>query len=116
VLIPREPQRFLDQDTFSAEELIELVRKEAEELDQDSFCPWILEHDGQRRVPAFSSQKKAVKFSGEISRRLNQVFALGTAEVLLTEIVGDLQVDFVDLNPLTGRSWELRIGLVKAND
>lgn len=111
ILIPRLPGRFLDAVTFTQEELLELIREEAEALAGDPFEPWILDVDGKRRLPAFSSQKKMTVFSGKVSQRMGKVFSLGCAEVLLWNVVEDIHIDFVDLNPLSAKSWEIGIGL-----
>jgi len=110
VLIPRLPGRFLDAATFTQEELLELIREEAEALASDPFEPWILDVDGKRRLPAFSSEKKMTVFSGKVSQQMGKVFSLGCAEVLLWNIVEDIHIDFVDLNPLSAKSWEIGIG------
>ncbi|MGP0066966.1 MAG: hypothetical protein ACLQGP_25660 [Isosphaeraceae bacterium] len=109
VLIPKRPRRFLDADTFTQEELLELMREEAEELSADSFEPWILEVDGKKRLPAFSSQKKMTIFSGKLSQQLNKVFSLGCAEVLLWEIATRIDIDCVELNLFSRKSWEIGI-------
>src|SRR3954453_23007333 len=69
LLIPRRPKRFLDATSFTQEELLELIRDEAEELAGDVFDPWVLEIDGKHRLPAFSGQKKMEVFSGKISQQ-----------------------------------------------
>ncbi len=113
LLIPKRPRRFLDAASFTPEELLELMREEAEELSSDPFEPWVLEVDGQRRLPAFSSQKKMVIFSGEISKRMDKVFSLGCGEVLLRDLVDSIDIDFIDLNPLSQKSWEIGIGVIR---
>jgi hypothetical protein len=116
LLIPRKPGRFLDAATFTQEELLELLRQEAEELSIGPFVPWILEVEGKLRLPAFSSQKKMIVFSGAISKRLGKVFALGSAEILFKDLVNSLSIDFVDLNMLSKKSWEIGIGELRAKD
>src|SRR3954447_8286009 len=113
LLIPREPRRFLDAASFTLEELLELLRVESEELAGDPFVPWVLEAEGKRRLPAFSSQKKMVIFSGEISKRMGKVFSLGGAEILLKDLVESLDIDFIDLNPLCPKSWEIGVGVFR---
>ena len=115
LLIPREPRRFLDAASFTPEELLEAFRAEAEELSDDPFEPWVLEMDGKRRLPAFSSAKKMTVFSGEISKRLDKVFVLGGAEILLSDLVKHLEVDFVDLNASSPRSWEIGVGPLRGD-
>ena len=116
LLIPKRPRRFLDAASFTPEELLELMREEAEELAGESFEPWVLEADGKRRLPAFSGQKRMMVFSGKISRQMGKVFSLGGAEILLKDIVGGLDIDFIDLNPLNPRSWEIGIGMLQDPD
>jgi hypothetical protein len=113
LMIPRRPKRFLDASNFTEEQFLEMVQKESEDLAGDQFEPWVLEIDGKRRLPAFSSQKKMEAFSKRISQEMNKVFALGSAEVLLAEITEGLDLDFVDLNLFTEKSWE--IGVKKQN-
>ena len=113
LLIPRRPKRFLEAVSFTPEELLELMREETEELAGDPFEPWILEIEGKRRLPAFSSQKKMVIFSGKISQQMDKVFSLGCAEILLKDVVKSLDIDLIDLNPLCPRSWEIGIGMIQ---
>jgi hypothetical protein len=107
VLIPRKPKRFLDASTYTEEQFLEMIQQESEDLAGDRFEPWILDIDGKKRLPAFSSQKKLQAFSTKISREMNKVFALGGAEFLIAEITKDLDVDYVDLNLFSDRSWEI---------
>jgi hypothetical protein len=88
---------------------MELIETEARELADDPFTPWILEIDGKRVLPAFSSQKKMEVFSGEISQRMNRVFALGCGDVLILDIAKDLQIDVIALNLLNKESWEIGV-------
>lgn len=111
--IPRMPRRFLDAATFTQEELLELLRVEAEELSEEPFEPWVLELDGKRRLPAFSSQKKMIVFSGEISKRLDRVFSLGCGEILLHDLVRSIDIDYIDLNPFSRKSWEIEVGEIE---
>jgi hypothetical protein len=107
VLIPRRPKRFLDASDFTQEQVLEMIQKDAEELATTEFEPWVLEINGQRHLPAFSSQKKLTAFAKKISQDLNKVFGLGHAEFLIEEIARDLNVDFVDLNLFGEKSWEI---------
>ncbi|HEU0040541.1 MAG TPA: hypothetical protein VFR76_14845 [Verrucomicrobiae bacterium] len=107
LLIPKRPKRFLDASSFTQEQLLELIRKESEEMARDQFDPWILEMDGKKRLPAFSSQKKMEAFSSKMSQELNKVFSLGCFEVLLADLTKDLDIDFVDLNLFSKKSWEI---------
>ena len=109
LLIPRKPKRFLDADTFTQEELIELMRQESGELGGDRIDLWILEVNGRKRLPAFSSQKKMEIFSARMSKDLNKVFGLGCFEALLADITQQADVDFVDLNLFSPKSWELEV-------
>jgi hypothetical protein len=108
IWIVRKPKRFLNADNVIEEELIELIRKGAQELDSEPFEPWILEVDGKRRLPVFSSEKRAQVFSGKISQQLNKVFGLGLAEVLFEDVT-KLDIDFVDLNLFCQKSWEIGV-------
>ena len=109
VLIPRKPRRFLDASSFTEAQLLEMIRKETEELAGAEFEPWILEMDGKKRLPAFSSSKRMEAFSAKISQRMNKVFALGGAEFLIEDITKGLDLDFVDLNPFSPKSWEIGV-------
>jgi hypothetical protein len=115
LLIPRRPGRFLDTAIFTQEELLDLMREEAEALARDDFEPWVLEVDGKQRLPAFSSQKKMTAFSAKISQEMNKVFSLGCAEILLDSIVKAVNIDFIDLNPFSLKSWEIAVGLIRGN-
>jgi hypothetical protein len=109
LLFPKMPRRFLDADSFTQEELLRLMEQEATELDGGAFELWILEVDGRKRLPAFSSQKKLQAFSAKISKQLNKVFCLGCVEMLLGEIPNDLGIDYVDLNLFSDKSWAIGI-------
>jgi hypothetical protein len=43
------------------------------------------------------------------SQKLNKVFGLGSIECLLADITKDVDVDFVDLNLLSRKSWEIGV-------
>jgi len=107
LLFPKKPLRFLDADTFTDEELIELVEEESRELSGDQVELWILEIDGKKRLPAFTSQKRMQAFSSRMSQELNKVFSLGCIEVLLSDITEDSDIDIVDLNRFSQKSWEI---------
>ncbi len=109
VWIPTRPKRFLDASSFTQEELLQQIEQDAEELAGDVFEPWILELDGMKRLPAFSSQKKMEAFSASISRQLNKVFSLSCGEVLLEIVTKDLDIDFIDLNLFSRKSWEIAV-------
>jgi hypothetical protein len=110
VLIPKRPLRFLDAATFTEEELLKLIEEESIELGGDQFELWILDVDGKKRLPAFSSQKKMQAFSAKMSIQLDKVFSLGCIEVLLADIINKVDVDFVDLNLFSQKSWEIGVG------
>jgi hypothetical protein len=107
--IPKKPRRFLDASSFTPEQLLELVREESEELSGDTYDLWILEIDGKKRLPAFSSQKRMETFSGKISQQLNKVFSLGCSQELLGDVVKQVNIDFVDLNLYSRKSWEIGV-------
>ncbi len=109
LLIPRKPRRFLDASSFTPEQLLEMIQKESEDLAGAEFEPWILEMEGKKRLPAFSSSKKMEAFSTMISQQMNKVFALGGAEFLIEDITKGLDLDFVDLNLFSPRSWEIGV-------
>jgi hypothetical protein len=109
VWVPRRPKRYLDASNYTQEQLLKLVEDEAKDFSGDSFEPWVLEIDGKRRLPIFSSRKKLEVFAGKISQQLNKVFSLGGAEMLLEDITRGSDIDFADLNMLTGKSWEIGV-------
>ena len=109
LFFPKKPMRFLDAATFTQEQLMELIEQESKELGGDQVELWILEVDGKKRLPAFSSQKKMEAFSAEMSKKLNKVFSLGCIEVLLSDIIKAADIDFVDLNLLSQKSWAIGV-------
>jgi hypothetical protein len=113
LLIPRRPKRFLDASSFTQQQLLEMIENESGDLAGDQFDPWVLEVAGKRRLPAFSSQKKMAVFSKKISQQMNKVFALGGAEFLIEDIAKGLNIDFVDLNLFSEKSWEVGVGPMK---
>ncbi len=113
VLVPKKPLRFLDAATLTEKNLLELIEQESKEMDANQFELWILDVDGKKRLPAFSSRKKMEAFSARMSTSLNKVFSLGCVEVLLADVTNGLDVDFVDLNLFSKKSWE--IGVQKAS-
>src|SRR5262245_23237578 len=98
LLFPKRPLQFLDAATLTQEQLSSLTTQEATELAGERIELWVLETDGKRRLPAFSSQKKMEIFSATVSRQLTKVFALGCVEALLSEATRDLDIDLIDLN------------------
>lgn len=109
LLIPKRPRRFLDAANFTEQELMDLIRDESKELSGAQFEPWVLEMDGKQRLPAFSSQKKMQNFSEKISVQLNQVFSLGCASILMEDVIKNVDVDFIDLNLFSKKSWEISV-------
>ena len=99
VFVPQRPKRFLDAATFTQEQ-----------LSGDQFEPWILEVDGKRRLPVFSSQARMQAFAARISQDMNKVFGLGCISILLENVTKHVEIDFVDLNPLSKKSWGIGIG------
>ena len=110
VFVPQRPKRFLDAATFTQEQLMEQIRKDSEQLSSDQFEPWILEVDGKKRLPVFSSQDRMQAFAGKISQDMNKVFGLGCISILLENVTKHVDVDFVDLNQFSKKSWEIGIG------
>lgn len=109
VLIPRRPRRFLDVATFTQEQLKEQIRQDARDLAHAPFEPWILELDGMKRLPVFSSKEKMQNFGSAVSRELKSIFSLEAGEVLLWDVTKELDVDFVDLNLYSEKSWEIEV-------
>jgi hypothetical protein len=109
LLIPQRPKRFLDPSGLTQDKLKEMIEKDMTQLGGEKFEPWILEMNGKKRLPAFSSQKKMEAFSAKISKELNKVFSLGCAEFLLADIPSDAGIDYVDLNLFSGKSWEIAL-------
>ena len=110
ILVPQKPLRFLDAANFTEEELRELIRRDCERLAGEQVELWILEIDGKKRLPAFSSKEKMWTFSSKMSQDLNKIFGLGCVEVLLADVTDNLDIDFVDLNLFSKKSWELSAG------
>jgi hypothetical protein len=109
LLIPKRPRRFLEAATFTQEQLMEMIEQESKELSGDQLELWILEVDGKKRLPAFSSQKKMEAFSGRMSKDLDKVFSLGCFEALLSDVIKQSDIDFVDLNLFSQKSWEIGV-------
>lgn len=110
VFVPQRPRRFLDAATFTQEQLMEQIRKDSEQLGSDQFEPWILDVDGKKRLPVFSSQERMTAFASRMSQEMNKVFGLGCISILLENVTKHVDVDFVDLNLFSKKSWEIRIG------
>ncbi len=109
LLFPKKPRRFLDAATFTQEQLMEMIEQESKELGGDQIELWILDVDGKKRLPAFSSQKRMEAFSAKMSQDLNKVFSLGCFEALLADITKQAYIDFVDLNLFSKKSWEIGV-------
>ena len=107
VFVPQRPKRFLDAATFTQEQLMEQIRKDSEQLGSDQFEPWILEVDGKKRLPVFSSQDRMQAFAAKISQDMNKVFGLGCISILLENVTKHVDVDFVDINLFSKKSWEI---------
>jgi len=113
VFVPQRPKRFWDAASFTQEQLLEQIRKDSEQLSDDQFEPWILEADGKKRLPVFSGQEKMTAFASKMSQELNKVFSLGCISILLENVTKRVDVDFVDLNLFSKKSWEIGIGRKK---
>jgi hypothetical protein len=109
LFFPKKPMRFLDAATFTQEQLMRLMEEESKALSAEQVELWILEVNGKKRLPAFSSQKKIEAFSAKMSKDLNKVFSLGCIEVLLSDLTKTADIDFVDLNLFSGKSWEIGV-------
>jgi hypothetical protein len=109
VFIPQRPKRFFDAAMFTQEQLMEQVRKDSEQLSKDQFEPWILEVDGKKRLPVFSSQERMQAFAKKITQDMNKVFSLGCISILLENVTKQIEIDYVDLNPFSQKSWEIGI-------
>jgi hypothetical protein len=109
LFFPKRPKRFLDASTFTPQELMSLIEEESKELGGDHIDLWILELDGKKRLPAFSSQSKMEAFSARMSQDLNKVFSRGCFEALLADVAKQVDVDFIDLNLFGKKSWEIGV-------
>jgi len=107
LFFPKRPLRTLDAATFTQDQLIQLIQEESKSLSGTEINLWILEVDSKKRLPAFSSRKAMEAFSARMSKDLNQVFSLGCIQVLLSDILKGTEVDIVDLNLFSKRSWEI---------
>lgn len=110
VFVPQRPKRFLDAATLTQEQLIDQIQQDSEQLGGDHFEPWVLEVDGKKRLPVFSSQDRMQAFAAKISQDMNKVFGLGCISILLENVTEHLDIDFVDLNLFCKKSWEIGIG------
>jgi len=110
VFVPQRPRRFLDAATFTQEQLIAQIREDSEQLANEQFEPWILDVDGKKRLPVFSSQERMTAFATKVSQDMHKVFGLGCISILLENVTKHLDIDFVDLNLFCTKSWEIGIG------
>lgn len=110
VFVPQRPKRFLDASSFTNEELVDLMRCDSEQLASSEFEPWILESDGRKRLPIFSSEERMQAFANRVSQDMKKVFGLGCISVLLAEVTEHVEIDVVELNPFSRRSWEISAG------
>lgn len=109
VFVPQQPKRFLDAASFTDDQLLEQIRKDSEQLSDDEFEPWILEVDGKKQLPVFSSEKRMQTFASRVSQDMNKVFSLGCISILLEEVTQHIEVDIVELNLFSRQSWEVGI-------
>ncbi|HEX7858916.1 MAG TPA: hypothetical protein VF773_01175 [Verrucomicrobiae bacterium] len=109
VFVPQRPKRFLDRGSFTQEQLLEQIQKDSEQLDSEDFEPWVLEIDGKKRLPVFSSRARMEAFAIRMSTSMNKVFGLGCISILLEDVTNQIDVDFVDLNLFSEKSWEIGI-------
>jgi hypothetical protein len=107
VLIPKKPQATLDASNYTGEQFAELIAAESSELAQVLFEPWILNENGLRKLPVFSSLAALERFQAAISAQLNQVFASGYEEMLFGEGTQGFEFDLLCLNLFSRPSWEL---------
>lgn len=113
LFFPKRPCRFLDPANLTQDELIRLIREEGEETGGDRIEFWVQDVDGKQRLPAFSSLRKSEAFSARLSQDLNLVFGLGCLEMLLSDALTYVDVDFVDINLFSKKSWALGVGVRK---
>lgn len=109
VFVPQRPRRFLDAETFTQEQLLAQIQEDAEQLARDQFEPWILDSDGLKRLPVFSSRDRMQVFASAISQKMNRVFGLGCISVLLETVTAQIDIDVIDLNLFSKKSWEIRV-------
>jgi len=109
VYVPRKPRRFLDPSELTETALLDHIKAEARESANTPFEPWILDLDGKKRLPVFSSPERMQQFSAKISVEINKVFSLVAGEALLEVAIKGLELDFVDLNLFCQKSWEIEV-------
>lgn len=107
---PRRPQRSLEASGCTQDQLVEFIESEAKaEAEADGFEPWILETEGKRRLLAFSGEKQMQQFTKTICTELNQIFAIGYAEVLLADVLAHVEADSLELNFGSEPSWSIEL-------
>ncbi len=109
IWVPVMPTRFLDASSCTDQEIIDLVEKGAKDMAGDTFDLWVIEMDGKKVLPVFSSEKRVQAFSGRMSQDLNKIFSLGCIEVILEKVMKDLNVDSVILNPFCKKQWAVDV-------
>jgi hypothetical protein len=109
VWVPRRPKRYLDASHHTQAQFLKMMEDEAKDFSDDRFEPWVLELDGKKRLPIFSSQKKMEIFASKVSQHLNKVFWLGGVQMLFADVIRGLEIDFADLNAMTGKNWEIGV-------
>jgi hypothetical protein len=113
VFVPQKPMRFLEAGRFTQEQLLEQIRQDSAQLSGDQFEPWVLELDGKRRLPVFSSQETMTVFASKMSKEMNKVFGLGCRRILLENVTNHVELDIVDLNLFSKKSWEIGVRNMK---
>ena len=115
LFFPIKPKRFLDAAAFTPEELLAVVTESANELAGERMDLWILDMDGTKRLPAFSNKKRVEAFTARMSQQLNKVFPFGCFEALVPDIAKQVDVDFIDVNLFSKKSWEIGIAKYRKN-
>jgi hypothetical protein len=109
VWIPQRPKRFIDPGSLSEENLLDLIRKDTEDLAKETVFLWVLEMDGKKHLPIFSNQKRLEQFAAKIGKELNKVFGLGCVQELLPNVLKQVEADVVPLNLYSGETWIIEI-------
>ena len=107
--VPRKPRRFIDPVGLTKDQLFEKIRIDLEELKKEPFVPWILELDGKRRLPVFSSRQRMAAFRTHITKDLKQAFGLVCVTILFADILKRADIDSVDLNLFTENGREIGV-------
>ena len=109
VLVPRRPSRVRDAASFNSAKLLEEIKADVDGLKDKPFEPWILEVEGRKHLPVFSSQRKLEFFVQKISQETNQLLSVGAGEFLVEEVIASIRIDFIELNAMCERSWEIAV-------